>query len=129
MTGPRPIARRRPPARVLAAIALAVGLAGCGSSSTLSGSNGVTIVSTAGAPPAKHARAGTRPDPVHHGTSAAVAHSSSSSEPEVPVHHLNPCTLVSAATASAVTGYPIERTIEGQLGPTCIYVPRGAAAS
>jgi hypothetical protein len=107
----------------LAITALAIGLAGCGSSSDPSASNAVTIVSP---PPAARAHAGTLHDPVHPAAPAAVGRSSNIFEPTAPIHHLNPCTLVSAATASAVTGYPIERSIEAPLGPTCIYVPRGA---
>jgi hypothetical protein len=126
VTEPRPIARSPSQARLLAVTALAIGLAGCGSSSTHSTSSAVTVVSANAGAPAGRAHAGTRKDPVHADTSPEVAHNSNIFEPNAPIHQLNPCTLVSAAKASAVTGYPIARTIEAPLGPTCIYVPRGA---
>ena len=41
---------------------------------------------------------------------------------------LNPCTLVTAAEASAILGRPIAAAVEGAQGPTCIYKPGGSQA-
>ena len=41
---------------------------------------------------------------------------------------LNPCTLVSASEAQAITGGPVVGPVEAPLGPTCIYRPNGSKA-
>jgi hypothetical protein len=103
-------------------------LAGCGGAATtpfLGPTAGVSTYSAGTTTHGARALAGPARDVVHRSGTVAVGHGHDA-EPGGEPHAVSPCALVTPQEIAAIIRQPVNKAVEGSIGPTCVYIPRGA---